>query len=240
MEAEYMRRLKRNIYAHVIPATTTEEVARQRLEAILSDKLLWFNPYRVADRALIDCAERGRWSPFPAITQMMVFHFHQIQTAPAQNGIAAYDAVSFHIGNTDTVHHFGLKSLTHPFTHMVSRQPVWNLLNGQHLVESNIRRIQRKDIFVSHAINCVRVNNGTRQAYRMHRLSGSDAQQATTLRESMYTAKLTMLEEILQYPIHPDYLGNPCLSFDYTTPLRQAIAAIQRFPDATPPTTHCM
>lgn len=48
------------IWNRNIPITATVEEAMRRLDAILTDKLLWFNPYRVADRALLDCAERGR------------------------------------------------------------------------------------------------------------------------------------------------------------------------------------
>ena len=42
------------------PTTKTPEEAKQRLDSILSNNLLWFNPYRVADRTLLECAERGR------------------------------------------------------------------------------------------------------------------------------------------------------------------------------------
>lgn len=219
-------------------ATTTAEEAAKRLDAILSDRLLWFNPYRVADRVLLDCAERGRWSPFPALTQMMVFHFKEIREIPAQRGYSSYRGIVFNIGCHNGETHVNVNSLIYPMTHIVTRQPVWTLINDRHLVRSNVECLVGKNMFISHAVNCCRINGMTRQAYRMYRLFGNEARRATTIRKSMCAAKIIMLNEVLHSPTHPDYLGNPCNSFDYAGPIRHAIAAISRFPDVTPPATH--
>lgn len=221
-----------------IAATTTVDEARERLDAILSDRLLWFNPYRVADRELLACAERGKWSPFPSLTQMMVFHFKDIREILARQGTYKYDGIFLNVGNLDNETHFSVSSLTYPMSHMVTGQHVWALVNGRHLVSSNLDSIVGKNLFVSHAIRCCRINGGTRQAYRMHRLYGCEAKRAATVRESMCAAKLAMLNEVLCYPVHPDYLGNPCQSFDFAGPIRQAMASIRRFPTLSPPTIH--
>lgn len=221
-----------------IKASATEDEAKQRLEAILSDRLLLFNPYRVADRPLLECAERGRWSPFPSVTQMLVFHFHDICRVKGKGDNPGYRGLFFHIGDTDKEYHFGLGSLTYPLAHPATKGPVWMLINGAHLVNSNIQSLEGKSVFVSHALQCDRAILPPRQSYRMHRLYGSEAHRAKVVRESMCQAKLTMLEEIMKYPILPHYLGNLCKTFDYITPLRQAIDSIRRYPAATTPTTH--
>lgn len=216
----------------------TPEEAWLRLEAIITDKLLWFNPYRVADRVLLECAERGRWSTFPAITQMLVFHFHDIRTMPIPDGRWQYDGLFFHIGNNDTEHHLSINSLTYPMTNRGTLRPEWTMINGHHLVPSNIHTLERKNVFVSHAICCNFYRGVTRQAYRMHRLYGSEDNKAKTIRESMVAAKLEMLEEVLTHAMLPEYLGNSCTSLNIATPLRQAMEAIRRFPKSVPPTTH--
>lgn len=116
--------------------------------------------------------------------------------------------------------------------------PTWILIDGKHLVPSNIGSLQHKTVFVSHAICCDRPQGGTRQAYRMHTLRGTQAMQANTIRASMCASKIEMLEEIMRHPHLPEYLGNPCRSIDITTPIRQTIADIRRYPCASPPATH--
>lgn len=217
---------------------TDSDDARERLDAILSDRLLWFNPYRVADRPLIECAERGRCSPFPSLTQMLVFHFHDIQAVTGRQGISAYSGIFFHIGDSGKEHHFGVGSLSHPMTHMVTRKPVWTLINGRHMVSSSIHTLERKDVFISHAINCDRPQGGTRQAYRMHRLPANEAKRADVIRRRMCEAKIAMLEEVLRYAAHPDYLANPSPPFDYATPILRAMESIRRFPYSAPPAIH--
>lgn len=211
------------------PATATPAEAAERLDAILSDRLLWFNPYRVADADLLECAERGHWLPFPSITQMMVFHFHKsTQEFP--------DCLSFNIGMSDYEYHLNLNSLTMPMTHVVSRKPVWTLLNGCHLIPSNLHTLPGRSMFVSHAVICERITGKREPAYRMHRLYGGVCRRAAVIRESMCTAKIDMLQEVLAYPLHPDYLGNTCDRSGYASKIDCAIKQIRLFPTSTPPT----
>lgn len=217
----------------------TDDEARCRLDAILHDRLLRFNPYRVSDKELLDCAERGRWSPFPSITQMMVFHFHDIRSVRRTRcGEYDYDAIFFHIGNSCEEYHFSLMSLTRPMTNTITRKPEWTLVNGRHLVASNIRRLVGRSAFVSHGIKCERMGGSYRQAYRMHLLLGPESRRADIVRRAMCDAKLAMLQEVLLYPYHPDYLGKEVVSFDYVTPIRQAIENIRNYPSAIVPANH--
>ncbi len=76
--------------------TDCDEVAMERLTLILSDKLLRFNPYRVGDEALLECATRGHWLAWPSITQMWIIHFQDIKSVREEK---TYDALFFKIGN---------------------------------------------------------------------------------------------------------------------------------------------
>ena len=226
------------IWNRNVAETATAEEARKRLDAILSDRLLWFNPYRVSDRELLDCAERGRWRPFPSVTQMIVYHFHEIRMTESRETGIPYEGLSFHIGDSETESYFGVGSLLRTLTHRATRKPVWTLVNGRHLVPSNIHRLEGSDLFVGHAIYCDCPSDGIRQAYRMHRLYGSESKRAATIRESMCVAKLEMLGEILRHAVLPEYLGNTCRTFDHATPLLNAMASIRRFATVSPPSTH--
>ena len=213
--------------------TATPQEARQRLDDILSNKLLWFNPYRASDRQLLDCAERGRWLTFPSLTQMLVYHFSDIRPITGSS-----EGLFFRIGNTDEELHLGIYSLTHPITHIVMKNPMWTLINGRHLVGSSIHTLEGKDCFISHALNGIRTSGAYGSVFRMNLLTGSETKRAATVRESMCEAKISMLNEVLRYPIHPDYLGNMCDTFDYRDPILRAIDAIRQFPSSTPPTVH--
>ena len=203
--------------------------AMRRLGAILNDKLLKFNPYSVSDQALLDCAERGYWLPFPAITQMMVFHFHDIQRVSTTNGRSLYDGLFYHIGNTETKCHFGSFTLTHAMTHRATRGQTWTLIDGKHLVPSKLRSLQGKSVFVSHTICCDNQWGGVRQAYRMHTLRGTTEKRARTIRKSMCAAKIEMLQEMLRYPFLSEFLGNSCQNIDIANPIQRVINAIRNF-----------
>lgn len=216
--------------------TNSDEVAKERLSAILSDKLLRFNPYSVSDEALLDSLGRGYWRPLPSLTQMVIFHFQDIQLTHTNN--AAYYGLFFNVGNDPDSRHYSIGTFTRPMTHPVSNQQVWMTINGKHLTPATINRLTNRDVFVSHAINCRKISDKTYLSYRMHLMPKSPHAQAKMIRESMIISKLTMLEEVMQYPTHPDYLAYTGLSFDFRTPILSAIANIRQFPNSTPPSIH--
>ncbi len=67
-------------------------------------------------------------------------------------------------------------------------------------------------------------------AYKMHLLYGSVARQADVIRQQMCQAKIEMLLEVLHHPESPFYLGYYDHDYDYVTPIRNAISAINRYP----------
>lgn len=88
--------IKMRVTMRAFAADGSVDEARERLEAILADKVLRFNPYRVGNEELVACAERGRWRPFPALTQMVVFHFLDIRTVKTHH---VFDAIFYRIGD---------------------------------------------------------------------------------------------------------------------------------------------
>lgn len=206
----------------------TVEEAQQRLEAILADKVLRFNPYRVSDEELVACAERARWRPFPALTQMAIFHFLDIRTLRTNH---EFDAIFFRIGNSAEEHYFPLGNLIYSIAHHATKFPERTQINGKNITRSNIAKIQNRSFFVSHAVPGSRFLTVTMLAYKMYRLKGSIAERAETIRQQMCQSKVLMLEEILNHPTSPCYLGNGALSFDYATPIRAAIQSITKYPD---------
>lgn len=63
----------------------------------LVDKVLRFNPYRVGHEELVACTGRGRWQPFPALTQMVIFHFLDIRPVRTHHD---FDAIFYRIGDS--------------------------------------------------------------------------------------------------------------------------------------------
>ncbi len=211
---------------------STPQEAKRRLSAILNDKVLRFNPYRVNDEELLACAERGRWRSFPALTQMVILHFLDIREVPAQN---RFEALFFRLGDSDDEHFFPLGVLLRAIAHHALKTPVKSQVNDKNIVRSNIERLQHKSFFVSHIISDYPQITRQKLAYKMYRLKGSVAEQANTIRLQMVRSKITMLEEVLNYPGSPLYLGYNGKEFDYVTPIRNAIATIFNYPNQSSP-----
>ena len=206
--------------------TYSDQEAQERLDRILSDKLLLFNPYRVSDAELVECAYRGYWLPWPSLTQMVVFHFQDVRYIPKGD---TYEAVFFRVGNSPNEYSHRVGRFTYPMLHIVSKEQIWMTLNGRHLTPSLINRLEHKDIFVSHALQChlcQRVN----PSYRMNILSGSVNRKASVIRKSMISSKIAMLEEVMKFPSHPYYLAYGGQTFDYQTPIRHMIDKISLYP----------
>ena len=207
--------------------TSADEVW-SRLSAILSDKVLRFNPYSVDDDTLLACAQRGRWRPLPAVTQMMVLHFHDIHNV---NREYPHEAISYHIGDNPRELHMPLPSLTRKVTYFATRRQIHVTVNDKPLTNrSMVERMQGKDYFVSHALMAHNGHTGLTPAYRMYPLKGSPAQRAHTIRARMIESKVTMLGEILANPHCACYLQCRRNFIDYTTPIQEAIDVIRRFP----------
>lgn len=193
----------------------------------MADKVLRFNPYRVGDEELVACAERGRWQPFPALTQIVIFHFLDIRPVRTHHD---FEAIFYRIGDSADEHYFPLGDLIYAIAHHSSKMPERVQINGKNITRSTIARIQNRSFFVSHAIPGSRHLTPTMLAYKMFRLKGSVAEQADMIRQQMCRSKVAMLQEVMSYPDSPCYLGNGSASVDYATPIRAALQTITQYP----------
>ena len=210
----------------------TEAEARERLGAILNDKVMLFNPYTVGDEALVACAERGRWRQFPALTQMVVFHFLDIRTVVNKG---SFYALFYRVGDSEEEYYFPLGRLIYSISHHATKKPERIHLNGRNIVRSNVERLQGRNVFVSHSVTGTSGMSKILPAFKMWRLDGNLAQQAALIRQSMWQSKIMMLEDVLRYASSPCYLGHGCNAFDYATPIHSALHFISHYPDAAPP-----
>lgn len=205
------------------------EKAQARLEAILADKVLRFNPYLVDDEALLACAERGRWRQFPALTQMVIFHFLDIRPVRTHHD---FDAIFYRIGNSAQEFYFPLGDLIYSIAHHTSKMPERTQTDGRNITRSSVAGLQNRSFFVSHAIPGCRTFAPTMLAYKMFRLKGSAAEQADMIRRQMCRSKVAMLEEVLNHPASPFYLGYSDPYLDFITPIRAALRTVAQYPDA--------
>lgn len=203
------------------------EMVSRRLQAILGDKILRFNPYSVDDATLLSCAERAVWRPWPALTQMVVFHFGDIRNV---KWTYPYEAIFFHVGEDTYETHLSLGSLTDPAAYIATRQQVHVTIDGRPLTNAGMaEKMCGNDYFVGHALRAEKPNGKTVLAYRMSRLRGTDHNKAETIRRCMLDSKITMLREILAHPYCTDYLQCSRDFIDYANPIRQAIDIISNF-----------
>lgn len=206
----------------------SKEEVRNRLDAILSDRVMRFNPYSVDDATLIACAERAVWLPWPALTQMVVFHFHDIRRVEWEHH--TYDAIFFHIGNDSQELQLPVSSLTGRITYTAMPREIHVTVNDRALTNKKmVEKMTGNDYFVSHALLARIGLLKHRQAYRMYRLRGTESQKAQTIRLKMIESKITMLQEILAHPYAVQYLCCSRNFIDYTTTIEAAIATIRRF-----------
>lgn len=206
------------------------ENAWRRLRSILNDKVLQFNPYLVDDKPLIDCAMRGYWREFPALTQMMIFTFTDIRKikTPAYS----YEAVYFKIGNSPKEYYIPMATFILGISYRANRLRERQMIGKQRVTNySMVVEMIGKSYFVSHALKG-RSQIGEKEglAYHMSRLWGSQTNQAKIIRSAMTAAKIYILEEVMKYPFNLDYLACPRSLIDYKPEILQAIEKFRRYP----------
>lgn len=205
---------------------TSQGQVSERLRAILGDKVMRFDPYSVDDETLLACVGRATWQPFPALTQMVAFHFHDIRRV---NWVHPYDAIHLHIGDNPNEIHIPIWALSDKLTYNATLRQTHVTVNGKPVTNPcMVESLQNKSYFVSHALMCTGHGGKIVPAYRMFRLYGTSQRKATMIRERMMEAKITILNEILSYPYSPDYLQCKRNLIDYSTPIESYISEIKR------------
>ncbi len=211
-----------NFCAQPAPRLTHDE-ARDRLNAILNDRVMRFNPYLVDDETLLECAERGHWLGFPSLTQMVIFHFQEIREVKANR---PHHVISFRIGRDEREQTIPLGRLVWSVPHHFSKHQIWIHLNDLHLTRSIVGRLENSDMFISHALVGHPFPRNFTAVYRMYKLYGNCKRKAAVIRRSMLNAKIYMLEEVIRYPRSPFYLGNIPDDFDYGSSLVRTMNAL--------------
>lgn len=87
---------------------------RARLEHILGDALLRFNPYAVSDERLMAGLEKMSWRGAMSLTQAVILTFDGIRTEGS--GLWAKEWVTYHVGDSDTEVLESMTSLTNCHT----------------------------------------------------------------------------------------------------------------------------
>lgn len=211
---------------------TDREEVEARLHAILADRVMRFNPYRVADETLLECAGRAEFLPFPTLTQMVILHFVRVIPYSATN---PREKIVFRIGADEREYRMPMSALDNKFTYRANRRQNWHLVNGKRITNSGmVEKMMGKSYFVSHLLLGDLNYGEKRPLYRMFRLKGDNATMASEIRAHMCESKIEMLEEVLKYPFSPDYLRCSRHFIDYTTPIRAFIETVRHFPDAKP------
>lgn len=175
------------------------------------------------------CVGRAYILPPPTFTQMAVFHFHEIKSLKFNN--TDYDAIYYSIGDSPTRYSMAVSTLFRTFSNHATYKSIHVQINGHNITNPHmVEKLQGKHLFVSHIIP-ENVNNSTRKpGYRFHRLRGNLHVQADIIRRSMCEGKIKILEDIMNYPASPNYLGQSP-PFDCYTPLWHAIEAVRHFPE---------
>lgn len=139
---------------------------RARLHAILSDKVMRFNPYAVDDQTLIDCAGRATWQALPALTQMVIFHFKELCMIRWKHD---YEGAFFTIGDSDELLHVSMSSLTDRLTYSATRSQVHVMVDDKPLTNRRmVERMLGKDYIVTHALMSVRGSGARIPAKNSH------------------------------------------------------------------------
>lgn len=191
---------------------------RQRLQRLLSDRCLLFNPYDVPDSELMEVSHRQKWRGAFSLTQMVILRFTRIEHNDAK--FRKKERIFYTVGDSGEEIGESMDSFTYPQTAADSLRPVRHTINGRKITQAiHMQRLIGKSVFVSRNIITCR-NSGFGKAMSMHRLTGNTAKDAEILREAMIDARLEMLERLLKYPQSQFYLdGTPSAPVDYRTPI---------------------
>lgn len=212
------------------PPKNDPDYSLKRLGQILGRRRLQFNPYTVADSRLLEIADSTGWGNGLDITEIVTLRFTRLQETHDWRN---FTGVYMQVGNSTSEVFVNKGSLIfaviandslRPERSMVGKKPIRN--------EKDVETLVGKTYFVSRVIRgCNKFGSG-KVAYRMHRLTGNPLKDAAVIREAMVSAKIEMLERILDYPESPEYLSCSRELFDFESPIRGAIEMIRRFPEA--------
>lgn len=217
----------------IYPPLNNPEHSQKALDAILSSRILIFNPYRVSDSELLEIVENASWGGEYDLTQAVVMTFTRLRQVGSEGD---FDGIYFRLGKNANEAFLPASWIYYGVTSNDTCRKTRHICGKRILRnEKDIRWLVGKRVFISHFIKGYNISRGTRVAYRMHRLYGNKEQDAKTIREAMCAAKIEMLERVIAYPYSMDYLYCSRNFFEYEPRIRRAIDIISHYSDITPP-----
>lgn len=152
------------------------------------------------------------------------------------NSFGEYSGIYFRVGLSQEELFLSRSALIYPVAahdtlhatrHLYGKSPIRH--------DEDILHLVGKTVFVSRTIHGFRPRERYGVAYKMHRLVGKLAKDATVIREAMCTAKIEMLERLLAYPESPWHLDCEKGLIDYETPIRALMNRIRLYPQTPVP-----
>ena len=204
--------------------------SRERLDRIMSRRRLSFNPYTVSDRRLLQLADSTKWGNPYDIVQLTTMTFTRLNPSP--HGYYEYDRIYVRIGSEEKETFMSVYDFVHPLRSYADLSRLRSMI-GKRIIrnEKDFISLQGKKVFVSHGIHGYNTRGQDRLAYRFHKLTGNIRRDARTIRDAMITAKLEMLQLMLDRPWSPDLLQCSRGFFDYESRIHAAMELIRHFPD---------
>lgn len=194
---------------------------------------LRFNPFRVSDRQLLEYAWQGRWGEPDDLTQMVIMAFTRMREV---EDCRKYDGLYVRIGDSEEEIFLSRHRLLEPVTaHDTIKQT--RSIYGTRTIsnDKDVLNLVGKTVFVSRIIHGYTIHGTGAAAYRMHRLWQDPGKNATIIRQVMCEAKIEMLQRVLDYPESPLHLSCSKGLFDYETPIRHFMEAVQHYPETPVP-----
>lgn len=191
------------------------------------------NPYRLADRELLDAVRSGGWGDEFDLVQMVMMHFTRLR---ATGDVRRFDGIYFTVGCSPEEFFMHESALRNGVTanDSIHREHSW--LGRRKLTHPlDCERLIGKTVFVSHTIRGYNMFLMPKVVYHMHRIYGNSHRDAGIIRKAMCEAKICMLERVIAYPQCPDYLSCDRGFFDYEARIRRAISHINMYPSYPTP-----
>ncbi|MDE6207711.1 MAG: hypothetical protein K2M55_07875, partial [Muribaculaceae bacterium] len=175
------------------------------MKDILNRRRLWFNPYSVSDARLIEIVSQAWWGSELDITQAVIVRFTRLRPT---GDVRQFDGIYMQVGKHPEEIFIHNAVLTMGISANDSHRHERTWVGKRRIYTDNdVAALVGKTYFVSRIIHGIGIGNTFRAAYRMHRLSGKTAKDATIIREAMCAAKVEMLERLLTYPPTPESIN---------------------------------
>lgn len=201
---------------------------KMRLEKILNNPRLRFNPYLVGDDELLRYIGNNMWDDDEIVDQSVVIRFTGIRKVEWIKG--EYDAIFFNIGSTGNEQFMSIVSLINKVFPSDSDAPSYSTVDGKRLKSPGaVKKLVGRLFYVTCRIPGLTTWGRSVRFYQLHSLEGNRHEVANKIRRLMCESKITMLERVIKHSNYYKYISCQRNIFDFETPLRKMIAQISAF-----------